>query len=94
MEGLDARAVLANGAEQRAAEDLQRATHEWWRFTTTSVLQLGLMVQEHELAGLASWISLHDSALIYDVRLTFRTSLASPDGEPTANGRAARATAP
>jgi hypothetical protein len=66
MEGLDARAVLANGAEQRAAEDLQRATHEWWRFTTTSVLQLGLMVQEHELAGLASWISLHDSALIYD----------------------------
>ncbi len=94
MEGLDARAVLANGAELRAAEDLQRATHEWWRFTTTSVLQLGLMVQEHELAGLASCIALHDSALTDDVRLTFRTSLASPDGEPTANGRAARATVP
>jgi hypothetical protein len=52
MEGLDARALLAGGAELRAAEDLQPATHEWWRFTTTSVLQLGLMVQGHELAGL------------------------------------------
>ena len=58
MEGLDARAALADGAELRAAEDLQRATHEWWRFTTTSVLQLGLMVQGHELAGLDSWIAL------------------------------------
>jgi hypothetical protein len=94
MERLDARAVLAAEPELRAAEDLQRATHEWWRFTTTSVLQLGLMVQEHDLAGRASCIALHDSALTDDVRLTFRTSLASPDGEPTANGRAARATVP
>ncbi len=46
MEGLDARAVLADGAELRAAEDLQRATNKWWRFTTTSVLQLRLTVQE------------------------------------------------
>ncbi len=52
MEGLDARALLADGTELRAAEDLQQATHEWWRFTTTSVLQPGLMVQEHELSGL------------------------------------------
>jgi hypothetical protein len=67
MEGLDARAALADGAELQAAEDLQRATHEWWRFTMTSVLQPGLMVQEHELAGLDSWIALDDSALKRDV---------------------------
>ncbi len=67
MEGLDARAVPADGAELRVAEDLQRATYEWWRFTAMSVRQLGLMVQEYELAGLASWIALHDSALTYDV---------------------------
>ena len=49
MERLDARAVLEDGAELRAAEDLQRATDEWWRFTAMSVLQLRLTVQEHEL---------------------------------------------
>ncbi len=54
MERLDARAVLADEAELQAAEDLQRATYEWRRFTATSVLQLGLMVQGHELAGLDS----------------------------------------
>jgi hypothetical protein len=67
MEGLDARAVLADGAELRAAEDLQRATHEWWRFTTTSVLQLGLMVQGHELAGLDSWVFLQGKARTLDL---------------------------
>jgi hypothetical protein len=67
MEGLDARALLADEPELRAAEDLQRATHEWWPFTTTSVLQLGLTVQGHELAGLDSWIALDDSALTHDV---------------------------
>ena len=51
MEGLDACAVLEDGAELRAGEDLQRAANEWWRFTTTSVLQPGLMMQERELAA-------------------------------------------
>jgi hypothetical protein len=67
MEWLDARAVLADETEPRAAEDLQRATNEWWRFTTTSVLQLRPMVQEQELAALASWIALHGSAWKYGV---------------------------
>ncbi len=62
MEGLDACAVLEDGAELRAGEDLQRAANEWWRFTTTSVLQPGLMMQERELAALDLWFALHDSA--------------------------------
>ena len=48
MEWLDARGALEDELELRTAEDLQRATHEWWRFTTTSVLQLWLMAQERE----------------------------------------------
>ena len=50
MEWLDAREVLEDEAALRAAEDLQRATHEWWRFTATSVLELRPTVQEQELA--------------------------------------------
>ena len=45
MERLDPRAVLADEAELRAAEDLQRATYEWRRFTAMSVLQLRPTVQ-------------------------------------------------
>ena len=48
MEWLDARAVLEGEPEPRTAEDLQRATHEFWRFTTASVLQLWLTAQERE----------------------------------------------
>jgi|GEM_PF-5844912 len=48
MEWLDARAALEDEPEPQTAEDLQRATHEWWRFTTTSVLQLWLTAQERE----------------------------------------------
>jgi hypothetical protein len=67
MEGLDARAVLEDGAELRAGEDLQRAMNEWRRFTTTSVLQLGLMVQGRDLAGLDSWVSLQGRARTLDL---------------------------
>jgi hypothetical protein len=48
MEQLDARPALADDAELRAAEDSQRATYEYWRFTTTSVLQLWLSTQARE----------------------------------------------
>ena len=48
MEQLDARAVLEDEPELRSAADLQRATHEWWRITTTSVLQLWLTAQARE----------------------------------------------
>ena len=48
MEWLDARAVLEDGPKPRADEDLQRATHECWRFTTGSVLQFWLTAQERE----------------------------------------------
>ena len=48
MEWLDARAALEDEPELRSAEDLRRATHEWWRFTTASVLQLWLTAQERD----------------------------------------------
>ena len=74
MEGLDARAALDDDAELQSAEDLQRATYEWWQFTTTSVLQLGLTAQgrEQRLALLAL------------------ADFANAFGERPAEGRAAR----
>ena len=75
MEWLDARTVLEDGAELQSAEDLQRATHEWWRFTTTSVLQLWLTAQERE--GRLTLLALSD--------------FANGSGERPAGGRAARA---
>ena len=53
MEWLDAREMLEDEPAIRAAGDLQRATHEGWRFTTASVLEPRPTVQEQELATAA-----------------------------------------
>ena len=74
MEWLDARVVLEDEPGQRAAEDLQRARHEWWRFTTTSVLQLWLTAQARE-----RWLT-----------LLALSDFANASGERPAEGRAAR----
>src|SRR5664280_3507861 len=74
MEWLDARVVLEDEPELQSAEDSQRATHEWWRFTTTSVLQLWLTAQERE-----GWLTLF--AL---------SGFANTSGKRPAEGRAAR----
>ena len=97
MEGLDARAVLEDEPELRSTEDLRRATHEWWRFTTTSVLQLWLTAQERErrltLLALSDFANTPGERPPKDgqppadegARTHARTA-----GEPTAEGRTAR----
>ena len=74
MEWLDARAALEDEPELRSAGDLQRGTHDWWRFTTTSVLQLWLTAQARE-----RWLT-----------LLALSDIANAYGERPAEGRAAR----
>ena len=76
MEWLDARAALEDGPEPRADEDLQRATNEWWRFTTTSVLQLWLTAQERD--GDRRF-------LLFQTSRTPRVSGPPKDGQPPAD---------
>ena len=97
MEWLDARAALEDEPELRSAGDLQRGTHDWWRFTTTSVLQLWLMAQERERRP--TLLALSDFANASGERPAegraarddegLRTH-ALTAGEPTAEGRTAR----
>ena len=97
MEWLDARTALEDEAELQSAGDLQRATHEFWRFTMTSVLQLWLTAQGQEPQP--TLLALSDFANTSGERAAEGRAarndegletLESAAGEPAAEGRTAR----
>ena len=82
MEWLDARAMLEDEPALRVAENLPRATHEWWLFTTTSVLELRLMAQEQE----------RETAVLELLRGTAHrgSTQGGPSGKPSASSDSER----
>ena len=83
--------MLEDEPALRAAETLQRATREWWRFTTTSVLELRPMAQEQEREAAA--LGLLCEGQVYRGSTQDRPSgkpSASSDSERPAEGRAAQ----